>query len=107
MSLLGPRSRSVAKLTAVLRIIFQQDNPHDAEAVVLDLVQPPAAGRQSCGFNGKARRDEAGGEGTLLHEPVAGTEALFRKWNRPFRDGHHSGRSHGLAYCSPSDGSSH
>ena len=27
---------------------------------------------------------------TLFHEPVAGTEALFRKWNRPFRDGHHS-----------------
>jgi anti-sigma factor ChrR (cupin superfamily) len=43
MSLLGPRSRNVAKLTAVLRIIFQQDNPHDAEAVVLDLVQPLAA----------------------------------------------------------------
>ena len=28
---------------------------------------------------------------TLFHEPAAGTEALFRKWNRPFRDGHHSG----------------
>jgi hypothetical protein len=56
MSLLGPRSRNVAKLTAVLRIIFQQDNPHDAEAVVLDLVQPSAARRQFCGFAGKARR---------------------------------------------------
>jgi len=65
---------------------------------------PPENQRQFINFCRKARRDEAGGEGTLLHKSVAGTEALFRKWNRPFRDGHHSGQSHGLAYCFPSNG---
>ncbi len=39
--------------------------------------KPFAAGGQFINFCWKARRDEAGGEGTLLHEPVAGTEALF------------------------------
>src|SRR6516225_352533 len=41
---------------------------NDAEAVVLDLVQPLAAGRQLIGLSRKARRDEPGREGTLQHE---------------------------------------
>jgi hypothetical protein len=40
---------------------------NDAEAVMLDLVQPLAARRQCCGFCRKARRDEPGREGTLQH----------------------------------------
>jgi hypothetical protein len=37
----------------------------DAEAVVLDLAQPLAAGRQFRGLDGEARRDEPGRERTL------------------------------------------
>jgi hypothetical protein len=40
---------------------------NDAEAVVLDFVQPSAAGGQLRGFCRKARRDEPGREGTLQH----------------------------------------
>ena len=40
---------------------------NDAKAVVLDLVQPLAAGRQFMGFGWEARRDEPGREGTLQH----------------------------------------
>jgi len=40
---------------------------NDAEAVVLDLMQPLAARRQLIGFGGEARRDEAGREDTLQH----------------------------------------
>ena len=40
---------------------------NDAESIVLDLVQPLAAGRQLVGFGGEARRDEPGREGTLQH----------------------------------------
>jgi hypothetical protein len=40
------------------------DNP---EAVVLDLVQPLAAGRQFIGFGWEARRYEPGRECTLQH----------------------------------------
>ena len=36
---------------------------NDAEAVMLDLVQPLAAGRQLIGFGWEARRDEPGREG--------------------------------------------
>jgi hypothetical protein len=36
---------------------------NDAEAVVLDLVQPLAAGWQLVGFGWEARRDEPGREG--------------------------------------------
>src|SRR5262249_22299448 len=43
------------------RAIFGRSN--DAEAVVLDLVQPLAARRQLVGFGRKARRDEPGREG--------------------------------------------
>jgi hypothetical protein len=38
-----------------------------AEAIVLDFVQPLAAGRQCCGFCREARRDEPGRQGTLQH----------------------------------------
>jgi hypothetical protein len=38
---------------------------NDAEAIVLDFVQPLAAGRQLIGFGWKARRDEPGWQGTL------------------------------------------
>ena len=40
---------------------------NNAEAVVLDLVQPLAAARQLIGFGWEARRDEPGREGTLQH----------------------------------------
>ena len=40
---------------------------NDAEAIVLDLVQPLAAGRQFCGLGWEARRDEPRWEGTLQH----------------------------------------
>src|SRR5262245_46729330 len=40
---------------------------NDAEAVVLDLVQPLAAGRQLIDFGWEARRNEPGREGTLQH----------------------------------------
>src|SRR5262249_2573565 len=40
---------------------------NDAEAVVLDLVQPQAAGRQLIGFGGEARRDEPGSQRTQRH----------------------------------------
>ena len=40
---------------------------NDAKAIVLDLMQPLAAGRQLIGFSWEARRDEAGWEGTLQH----------------------------------------
>src|SRR5262245_11717030 len=40
---------------------------NDAEAIVLDLVQPMAARGQLIGFGWEARRDEPGREGTLRH----------------------------------------
>jgi hypothetical protein len=40
---------------------------NDAEAVMLDLAQPLAAGWQFIGFAGKTRRDEPGREGTHQH----------------------------------------
>ena len=40
---------------------------NDAEAVVLNLMQPLAARWQFVGFGRKARRDEPGGQGTLQH----------------------------------------
>jgi hypothetical protein len=40
---------------------------NDAEAVMLDFVQPFATGRQLIGFGWEARRDEPGREGTLQH----------------------------------------
>jgi hypothetical protein len=44
--------------------ILACDNP---EAIVLDFMQPRVAGRQFVGLCRKARRDEAGREGTLQH----------------------------------------
>src|SRR5262249_28241184 len=46
------------------RAVLPGDNP---KTVVLDLVQPLAAGRQLIGFGWEARRDEPGREGTLQH----------------------------------------
>ena len=40
---------------------------NDAEAVMLDLMQPLAAGRQLIGFGWKAPRNEPGRQGTLQH----------------------------------------
>ena len=40
---------------------------NDAEAIVLDLVQPLAARRQFVGFGRETRRDEPGREDTLQH----------------------------------------
>ena len=40
---------------------------NDAEAVVLDLMQPLAAGRQLIGFGWEARRDEPSRQGALQH----------------------------------------
>src|SRR5262249_11522406 len=39
----------------------------DSEAVMLDFVQPLAAGRQLVGFGGEARRDEPGSQRTQRH----------------------------------------
>jgi hypothetical protein len=39
----------------------------DAEAVVLDLIQPSVAGRQLIGSGREARRDEPGRQGTLQY----------------------------------------
>src|SRR5262245_48371910 len=47
-----------------LRAILAGDNP---KTVVLDLMQPLAAGGQLIGFGREARRDEPGREGTLQH----------------------------------------
>src|SRR5262249_46777332 len=44
------------------RPILPSNNP---KAIVLDFVQPLAAGRQLVGFGWEARRDEPGREGTL------------------------------------------
>ena len=47
-----------------LRASFAGDN---GEAIVLDFMQPIAAGRQLVGFCWEARRDEPGRQGTLQH----------------------------------------
>ena len=47
-----------------LRAVLARNN---AEAIVLDFVQPLAARRQLIGFGWEARRDEAGRQGTLRH----------------------------------------
>ena len=46
------------------RAVLPGDNP---KAVMLDLMQPLAAGRQLVGFGWEARCDEPGREGTLQH----------------------------------------
>jgi len=47
---------------------------HQPEAVVLDLVQPLAAGRQLIGFGREARRDEPGRETTRQHAVLNSVE---------------------------------
>ena len=55
---------------------------NDAEAVVLDLVQPLAAGRQLIGFGWEARRDEpsSGWENLVARDQArpAGTPLVAR-----------------------------
>jgi len=58
----GNVSGSIVACLGARRAVLAGDH---AEAVVLDLVQPLAARRQSIGFGRKARRDEPGREGTL------------------------------------------
>jgi hypothetical protein len=48
-------------------VCFSSQAGNDAEAVMLDLMQPLAAGWQLIGFGWEARRDEPGREGTLQH----------------------------------------
>jgi len=43
------------------------DAGNDAKAIVLDLMQPLAAGWQLIGLCREARRDEPGRKGTLQH----------------------------------------
>jgi len=51
----------------------------DAEAVVLNLVQPRPAGRQLISFDREARCDEAGGKGTRMGEHA---RINRRRWPR-------------------------
>ena len=58
---------------------------NDAEAVVLDLMQPDDAGGRSWGFCGQARLDEAGGQGTRTqrgHGPNLGMVEAGVKLNQ-------------------------
>src|SRR5262249_26462825 len=57
-----------------LRAVLAGD---DAEAVMLDLMQPLAAGWQLVGFGWEARPDEPGRQGTLQHVPIV------RDYSRP------------------------
>ena len=40
---------------------------NDSDSIVLNLMQPQAAGRQRVGVGGEARRDEPDRQGTLQH----------------------------------------
>ena len=60
-------AREVVARTAVEPHLRASLAGNDAEAVMLDFVQPLAAGRQLIGFGWEARRDEPGGQGTLQH----------------------------------------
>ena len=66
-----PHSSSSSRFTAGAFAFFILSQSslagNDAEAVVLDLMQPLAAGRQFRGFGWEARRDEPGRKGTLQH----------------------------------------
>src|SRR5262245_11725313 len=53
---------------------------NDAEAVVLDLMQPQAAGRQRVGFGGEARRNEAGRKSTRTGKHDVGINR--QRWPR-------------------------
>ena len=53
---------------------------NDAEAVVLDLVQPSVAGRQLIGFGWETWRDEPGREGTLQHAEQIKSRNGGRNW---------------------------
>ena len=53
---------------------------NDAEAIVLDLVQPLAARRQLIGFGWETRRDEPGRERTLQHVEQIKSRNGGRNW---------------------------
>ena len=56
---------------------------NDAEAVVLDLMQPLAAGGQLIGFGWEARRDEPGRECTLQHVGINKVaKCLLQLWRQ-------------------------
>src|SRR5262249_62177426 len=64
----GPRARACATAAvAELDVV-------PVEAVVLDLMQPIAAGRQFVDFGREARRDEPGRKGTLQHADLKRVE---------------------------------
>jgi hypothetical protein len=49
----------------------------DPEAIVLDLMQPPLAGRRLLGFGRQARLDEPGRQGTRTRQHGARDSLLF------------------------------
>src|SRR5215469_4194674 len=53
----------------------------DSESIVLNLMQPQAAGRQRVGFGGEARRDEAGRKSTWTGKHDVGINR--QRWPRP------------------------
>src|SRR5262245_1759246 len=59
----GKRGGEIIARTAVEPHLRASFAGNDAEAVVLDFVNPQAAGRQCVGLSGEARRDESGREG--------------------------------------------
>ena len=81
----GPLREVFASLASIARTTVE---PHlravlagnDAEAIVLDLMQPLAVGRQFIGFGRKARRDEPGREGahTQHNAPQLGAIVAHR-----------------------------
>jgi hypothetical protein len=62
-----PTASSHGRLPALRSARIRGCERNDAEAIVLDLVQPLAAGRQLISFGWKARRDKPDREGTLQH----------------------------------------
>src|SRR5215469_10008969 len=54
---------------------------NDPESIVLNLMQPQAAGRQRVGFGGEARRNEAGRKSTRTGKHDVGINR--QRWSRP------------------------
>src|SRR5262245_51967895 len=52
----------------------------DSESIVLDLMQPQAAGRQRVGLGGEARRNEAGRKSTRTGKHDGGIDR--QRWSR-------------------------
>src|SRR6516162_6607220 len=55
----------------------------DSESIVLNLMQPQAAGRQRVDFGGEARRDEAGRKSTRTGKHDVGIKATVAATGRP------------------------